>query len=107
VQKGQSLLARGRFHGAQKGKITTLLNGGSDILTRKSLILRAAARLTAKPVCTDIATNEFHAYKQFMYEYCRFIGKNAAKRHSRRQPGQPQTFVTTSLTPAPCRCPFQ
>jgi hypothetical protein len=39
VQKGQSLLAAARFAAAVRAKKTTLMNGGSDISTRKYLFL--------------------------------------------------------------------
>jgi len=39
VQKGQSLLAHGRFGAGVRAKKTTLLNGGSDISCRKLLFL--------------------------------------------------------------------
>jgi hypothetical protein len=39
VQKGQSLLAGGRFEASVRTKNTTLMNGGSDISARKYLFL--------------------------------------------------------------------
>ncbi|WP_188827332.1 hypothetical protein [Massilia psychrophila] len=53
VQKGQSLLARGPFGAGVRAKNTTLMNGGSDISSRKLLFLLGLKHAGVKKAFTN------------------------------------------------------